>query len=83
MTQSTAMDRFINNVNAIRNERGLSIQALADLISMDRSDLSKLLRGEHSPTIATLDKIAAGLKVDPAALISESPPQRRKLSVPA
>jgi transcriptional regulator with XRE-family HTH domain len=77
------MDRFINNVNAIREERGLTIQALADLIPMDRSDLSKLLRGEHSPTIATLDKIAAGLNIDPAALISDTPPSRRKFAVPA
>lgn len=83
MTQSIIMSRFITNTTALRKDRGLSIQALADLIVMDRSDLSKLLRGEHSPTIATLEKIAAALQVDPSVLIAEHPPKQKKLAVPA
>lgn len=46
-----------------------SKQDLADAIGMDRSSLSKTIRGVHSPTLMVVEKIAAALEVSPAELL--------------
>ncbi len=83
MKQSAAMNRFIHNTNALREARGLTIQALADAIGMQRPDLSNLLNGKHSPSLLTLERIAEGLGVDPVELITEPSNQRRKIPATA
>lgn len=83
MKESSTMERFVENTNAIREAKGLSIQALADLIGMRRPDLSDLLSGKHSPTLQTLERIAKGLGVDSVELIAQPRRSRRKLPIPA
>lgn len=80
MKQSSAMQRFIDNADFFRKERGLSIQALADVIGMHRSALSDLLSGKHSPTLDTMDRIAKGLGVDVLDLLGETKSRRKLLT---
>jgi transcriptional regulator with XRE-family HTH domain len=71
MKKSTAMKRFVDNAERIRTERGLSIQALADSIAMDRGQLSRILSGTNSPTLETMERIAKGLKCDVIDFLAE------------
>lgn len=73
MTESSAMNRFTSNVEILRKQRGLSIQALADEIGMVRPQLSEILSGKNSPRLDTMERIARGLGVDVRELLSESP----------
>ena len=71
MKKSSAMKRFVVNAERIRNERGLSIQALADSIGMDRGQLSRILSGTNSPTLETMERIAKGLRCDVSDFLVE------------
>lgn len=71
MKKSSAMKRFVENAERIRLERGLSIQALADEVGMDRGQLSRILSGTNSPTLETMERIAKGLKCDVADFLVE------------
>jgi transcriptional regulator with XRE-family HTH domain len=58
------------NLKRIREERRLSLDKLADLTGVSKSMLGQIERGDSSPTIATVWKIANGLKVSFTALLS-------------
>jgi len=49
------------NVESILDEKGWSKQDLADKLGMDRSQLSKIIRGQNAATVQTLERIAEGL----------------------
>lgn len=51
------------NVRALREEQRLSLDALASMTGVSKSMLGMIERGAANPTIATLWKIANGLKV--------------------
>lgn len=72
MRKSSAMKRFVDNVERIRRERGLSIQGLADSINMDRGQLSRILSGTNSPTLETMERIAKGLKCDVIEFLADA-----------
>ena len=72
MRKSSAMTRFVENAERIRIERGLSIQGLADSIGMLRPQLSRILSGNNSPTLETMERIAKGLGVDVLDLLQTS-----------
>lgn len=59
------------NLKRLRAERGLSLGKLAELSGVSKVMLSQVERGESSPTINTLWKIAAGLQVSYTKLIDE------------
>jgi transcriptional regulator with XRE-family HTH domain len=58
-------------VRAVRRQRGLTLQALAEQTGLTRSYLSKIERGQSTPSIAAAIKIAAALDADVAQLFSE------------
>ncbi len=58
------MNRFIENAKRLRTSRGMSIQALADEIGMERAQLSRTLSGYNSPTLETMERIAKALQCD-------------------
>lgn len=60
--------RIAARVQALRAERGLSIQALADRSGVSRSMISLVERGEASPTAVVLERLASGLDVMLSAL---------------
>lgn len=63
-TQFNAMERVLHNVDAILDERGLTRRQLADMLDMDESNLSKMLRNVNSPRICQIQRLANALDVD-------------------
>ena len=60
-----------DNLKEIRINRGLSLDSVASLTGVSKSMLGQIERGESNPTIATLWKIAGGLKVSLSSLIQK------------
>jgi len=59
------------NLKRLRTERNLSLGQLAELSSVSKVMLSQLEKGETNPTINTIWKIAAGLKVPYTSLLEQ------------
>src|SRR5579862_3469639 len=86
-TVSPINARIAGRVRALRDARGLSLDALAAKCAVSRSMLSLIERGESSPTAVVLEKIATGLGVALASLFEDSgapvsPLSRRSQRVP-
>jgi len=67
-----AMDlltRFAGNVRRLRSKKKLSQKALADKVGISVSYVSMLERGQRSPPLETIEKMAKALGVPPAALL--------------
>jgi transcriptional regulator with XRE-family HTH domain len=58
------------NLKRIREEKKLSLDKLAELTGVSKSMLGQIERSESSPTIATLWKIANGLKISFTTLLN-------------
>lgn len=58
-----------NNLKKLRLERNLSLGQLAELSGVSKVMLSQIEKGESSPTINTIWKIASGLQVSYTKLI--------------
>jgi transcriptional regulator with XRE-family HTH domain len=56
-------------IRALRRERGLSIEALAERADIHANHLGLVERGGRSPTIDIIERIARGLDVSPSALL--------------
>lgn len=63
MPRYDAMSTLETNIDAILHEKGWSKNDLANRIGMDRSQLSKIIRGQNAATIQTLERIAEGLEM--------------------
>ncbi len=57
------------NLRALREERNLSLQNLADLTGVSKSMLCQIETGKSNPTIETLWKIANGLHISFTSLL--------------
>ncbi|WP_434615985.1 helix-turn-helix domain-containing protein [Azospirillum sp. B2RO_4] len=64
--------RLATRLRALRAERGLTLDGLAERSGVSRSMISLVERGESSPTASVLDRLAAGLGVTLAALFAEA-----------
>jgi transcriptional regulator with XRE-family HTH domain len=64
--------RIAARIRALRAERALSLDALANRCAVSRSMLSLVERGESSPTAVVLEKIATGLGVTLASLFDDA-----------
>src|SRR5881227_2834907 len=74
MTTRTAMDinaRIARTLRGLRDQRGYTLDALAERSGVSRSNISLIERGQSSPTAAVLDKLATGLGVTLASLFAE------------
>ncbi len=60
-------------LKALRLERGLTLDGLAERAGVSRSMISLVERGESSPTAAVLNRLATGLETSLAALFAEAP----------
>ena len=58
------------NLRRMREDKKLSLDRLAELTGVSKSMLGQIERGESSPTISTIWKIANGLKVSFTNLLS-------------
>lgn len=54
---------FGNRVRALRIEKGLTMEKLAELAGIDYRQLSYIELGQTNPTISTVNAIAKGLKI--------------------
>ena len=60
--------RVGDNIRRLRLKRGLSLQGLADLCDMEKSNLVPLEQGRINMTLDTIARVAAALGVDPREL---------------
>ncbi|PRX47454.1 XRE family transcriptional regulator [Prauserella shujinwangii] len=65
-----------SRVQELRRERRLTLQELAELSEVSVSMLSAVERGDKAPTVLVLDRIAAGLGVPLASLVTEPESER-------
>jgi transcriptional regulator with XRE-family HTH domain len=63
------LTRFAGNVRRLRAKKGLSQKALADKVGISVSYVSMLERGQRSPPLETIEKVAKALSVPPASLL--------------
>jgi transcriptional regulator with XRE-family HTH domain len=63
------LTRFAANVRKLRSKKKLSQKALADKIGISVSYVSMLERGQRSPPLETIEKMAKALGVTPAVLL--------------
>lgn len=63
------------NLKEIREQRNLSLDQLAELTGVSKSMLRQIETGRSSPTIATIWKIANGLRLSFTTLVSKRRPE--------
>lgn len=59
-------------IKTLRESKGLSLRALAEVCSVSPSTLSQIEQGDTSPSVATLEKLAHGLRLPVAAFFAET-----------
>ena len=62
--------RFAANVRRLRGKKKLSQKALADKVGISVSYVSMLERGQRSPPLETIEKMAKALGVPAASLLA-------------
>lgn len=70
------------NLKTIRKARALSLDSISELTGVSKAMLGQIERGESSPTVATLWKIASGLKVSFSAFLGDMSLSREIEHVP-
>jgi len=68
----STVERVTANVQRILDQYGWSRQNLADAMCVDKGNLSRTLRGRHSPGVSYVQRIALALKVDISELFRKS-----------
>ncbi len=58
------------NLRRLRQERGLTQEALADLADVNRNYVGLIEREENSASVDVLESLARGLKIDPTDLLA-------------
>ncbi len=68
MEKSATMDRITHNIQQLLDAHGMSHADLAEALGQKRPQVSRMLRGEHSPRVKYLEEIAEVFDVDVAVL---------------
>jgi len=63
------LTRFAGNVRRIRLKKKLSQKSLAEKVGISVSYVSMLERGQRSPPLETVEKVAKALATPPAQLL--------------
>lgn len=63
------LTKFAGNVRRLRAKKKLSQKALADKVGISVSYVSMLERGQRSPPLDMLEKVAKALGVTPVSLL--------------
>lgn len=66
---SEIQQKFGEKVQKIRNERNLSLRAVASKCDIDDSKISKIENGKFNVKLSTILELAKGLGVSPAKLV--------------
>lgn len=67
-------DHLAQTLKQARKDKGLSLDKTADLTGVSKAMLGQIERGESSPTVSTLWKIATGLDVSLTSFIEPKSP---------
>ncbi|MCH5584543.1 XRE family transcriptional regulator [Shimazuella sp. AN120528] len=65
------------NLKVLREDRKLSLEKVAELTGVSKTMIGQIERGESSPTIKTIWKIASGLKISFSSLINTPLPDTK------
>jgi transcriptional regulator with XRE-family HTH domain len=65
-----------SRIRSLREQQGLSLRALADRCGLSINAISQIERGENSPTVASLHRIASALNISTAEMFQEESRQR-------
>ncbi len=68
-TNREVQERFGANVETLRRQAGLSLDALAERSQLDPADLTAILNGDSEASTNTIYLLAGALGVDPADLL--------------
>ncbi|MDV7338103.1 XRE family transcriptional regulator [Terasakiella sp. A23] len=68
-------DHLADMLRSVRKEKKLSLDKAADLTGVSKAMLGQIERGESSPTVSTLWKIATGFEVSLSSFIE--PPSKK------
>jgi transcriptional regulator with XRE-family HTH domain len=68
-------DVVAQNLRALREQRNLSLTQLAELTGVSKSMLRQIEIGQSNPTVATVWKLANGLRVPFTALMTRQEPE--------
>lgn len=72
--EGTLQVRVGRNLRTLRESRGVSQEAFADVLEVHRTYLGGVERGERNLTLRSLERIAMLAEVDPLVLLSEGGP---------
>lgn len=61
MAKSTSMENFAEQITSLIRARGWSFAAAAEVIGIDRGNLSRILRGKEGLTFERAERIAKAL----------------------
>jgi transcriptional regulator with XRE-family HTH domain len=64
--------RLGRNLRSVRQAKGLSQEAFADMLRIHRTYVGGLERGERNVTLKTVERIAVALGVDASDLLAET-----------
>lgn len=73
---ATLNERVAERIDALRRERDVSVNWLADFSGLDRGYMSRLLRGKVNASLRTLALIANALDVPFRSLFDVEEPER-------
>lgn len=62
-------DSFPARLRSLRESRGLTVYALAKLAGADRHSLMLVERGEQTPSLETIQRVAKALEVSAGELV--------------
>jgi transcriptional regulator with XRE-family HTH domain len=65
------LKEFGQMLREVRENKGFSIQALADTADVDRSNLSNIENGKVEISLCTIHAIAEALGIEPAELLKK------------
>ncbi|MEH7348453.1 helix-turn-helix domain-containing protein [Gottfriedia acidiceleris] len=69
------------NLKAYRESKKLSLEKVAEFTGVSKTMIGQIERGESSPTITTIWKIANGLKISFTSLINNPQPDTKVISM--
>ncbi len=64
-------EKFGNKVKALREEKGFSIEQLANISNVDRNYISDIEKGKRNASIEIIEKVITGLETDFATFFSD------------
>lgn len=64
-------EKFGNKVKALREEKGFSIEQLANISNVDRNYISDIEKGKRNVSIEIIEKIVMGFEIDLATFFND------------